>query len=1007
VMRGVIVGTIAAALLLTVPDVASAAALRAGVAAVDASWHVGASAGQYASDGSFVSPEDGTYDPSALSYRRRSSYGVQSRLEARALVVEGPGGNRIALVKNDFYIPQDLIWRRMAQILETKPELRIGRRNLTMAVTHDHSSPFYSSTSWGVWTFQDVFDVRFYNYYAERMARAVELAASRLVPVRVGAAVTQFSKTVRHSFGPAVADDGTPAGYPVSDVDGSLTVVRFDDVSDPSSPRPLANLVNFGLHPESLDGNDLITGDYIAPLQRMTDRATGAMTIWTQGAVGTGEPERSTYHPPRERLEFSHREYAQAEFAARLMSNAITRTSSNIALGTPENVQKYAPMRSDFAGGDVAMEDRWFPGPISHPYPGVSSCRTDPALAGDPRIPVVGLPDCVPLSQSLSELSDFAGLPDPPQVPAPPIDPGLTTDDFQRLGIPVPENYSAPSYSGLEEDVDVHLQAFRIGDILFTICSCEQWADQSRNIRTRTDTVAGNEYLGYDWMKRCTKNGDGTYGNGIAGYGTGTWTCPDPRDTAQNLPSLPDKNVQRMHRQVVNPANGWNDPGYAAQAESEPTNLRQIKGNYTHDDRCGPSSAVPGNEPCSDGQTAPSAAMGYLLTVPISMANDYNGYIATYREYQRGDHYRKALTGWGPHSSDYMATRLVNMGRAMNGGERDTLLPPEYGDGKVAADLALNDARAQALGEVGAGAITAYELRLPDDGGRAAAVTQPADVERFGGTFFTWVGGSNYSDDPQVTVQQLVNGAWKDYAGQSGELPVTLAFPQGMDVPSFETGSFKWRWTAHFEAFLARFATVEGNYQTPLGTYRFVVDGQRRQDGQLVPYRVMSRPFEVLPWSGITVEDLRVDPGGTVSFKVGPRAQRTLSDGLGTLTAEIGPIDYPDTYTYGLGGPLPRFIEENWRGKRDPDATTDPTKVTWLCDECSFRPWIDAGNARSAVFTFVRADGSRVRGGAVEQGGRWVSNRLLASGERAFVAAGDVRDGFGDVNGSNSPTVSR
>ena len=46
------------------------------------------------------------------------------------------------------------------------------------------------------------------------------------------------------------------------------------------------------------------------------------------------------------------------------------------------------------------------------------------------------------------------------------------------------------------------------------------------------------------------------------------------------------------------------------------------------------------------------------------MANDYNGYIATYREYQRGDHYRKALTGWGPHSCDYMATRLVEMGGA-------------------------------------------------------------------------------------------------------------------------------------------------------------------------------------------------------------------------------------------------------------------------------------------------------------------------------------------------------
>jgi hypothetical protein len=389
------------------------------------------------------------------------------------------------------------------------------------------------------------------------------------------------------------------------------------------------------------------------------------------------------------------------------------------------------------------------------------------------------------------------------------------------------------------------------------------------------------------------------------------------------------------------------------------------------------------------------------------MANDYNGYIATYREYQRGDHYRKALTGWGSHSSDYMATRLVSMGRVMNGGDRDTLLPPEYGDGKVIADLALNDARAQALGVVGSSATTAYEQRLPDDGGPAAAVTQPRDVQRFGGTFFTWVGGSNYSDDPQVTVQRLVNGAWNDYAGQSGELPVTLAFPQGTEAPSFETGSFKWRWTAHFEAFAARFTTIEANRQTPLGTYRFAVDGQRRHGRRLVPYRVVSQPFQVLPWSGIAVEDLRVDPGGTVSFQVGPRAQRTLVDGLGTLTAEIGPIDYPDTYSYGSGGPLPRFIEQNWSGKRDPDAPADPTKVTWLCDECSFRPWLDAGDASSAVFTFVRTDGSSRRVGAVEQDGRWVSKSVLASGERAFVAAGDVRDGFGDVNGTASPTVGR
>ena len=118
--------------------------------------------------------------------------------------------------------------------------------------------------SWGVWAFQDVFDVRFYDYYAERMAAAVEQARRR-PRARCGSApsVSQFDKTHRHSFGPAIADDGTPAGYPHDDTDHDLTVVRFDDVSDPANPKPLANLVNFALHPEFLEGNDLISADYL------------------------------------------------------------------------------------------------------------------------------------------------------------------------------------------------------------------------------------------------------------------------------------------------------------------------------------------------------------------------------------------------------------------------------------------------------------------------------------------------------------------------------------------------------------------------------------------------------------------------------------------------------------------------------------------------------------------------------------------------------------------------
>jgi hypothetical protein len=1001
--------TLAGVLALTAfvaPATATTGQVRAGVASIDASWHVGASAGQYASDGTFVSPEDGTYDPSAHSYRRKPSYGVQSRLSVRALVVEGPDGSRLALVKNDFYIPQDLVYRRAAQLLE-QGDCGITPETLTMAVSHNHSSPFYSSTSWGVWTFQDVFDIRFYNYMAERMATAVERACDDLVPVRVGAAVSYFDKTHRHSFGPATADDGTPAGYPNDDTDHDMTVIRFDDVSDPRHPKPLANLVNFSLHPEFLEGNDLISADYLGPLQRMVDRATGATTIWTQGAVGTSEPERSVWHSVRERLQFSHRDYAQAEYGARLMANAIIDTWRDIARGTPEGPKRYVPFRSSFP---VAMLDRWYPGPFSHPYPGVSSCRTDPALVGDPRLPVVGLPNCVPLSDSLNELSDFAGLPEPPAIPEPPIDPGLTTDDFEALGIPVPENYSAPSYTGLEEDIDIHLQAFRLGRILFTVCSCEQWYDQSANIESRTDTVIGNEYLGYDWGAQCTRNGDGTYEPD--GSGTGTWSCPDPGSPNQSLPPVSDLHYERMRAQVNNPANGWNNAGNAAQAESEPVDPRQIKGNYTQDDLCGPDAETPGDSPCAPGEISSSASLGYRLTVPISMANDYNGYIATYREYQRGDHYRKALTGWGAHSSDYMATRLVTMGRRLR--DPDLNLPKDQVQeqalaGKVAADLEVNEARARALGQVGEAATQEYEANLPDDGGKAEVTSQPGDTERFGAAFFSWNGGSNYTDNPRVIVQHRLDGRWRPFADQSSEVPVTLEFPQGTDVASYLSGDQEWRWTAHFEAFVSPFDTGERPRATPAGAYRFVVDGRRRESGGVVPYHVTSDPFQVRPWSGITVADLYLESDRTVSFLLGPRNTYTVGGpnsqvqvfGSGPqLRAEIGPVDYPDSYA----SPAP-FVRDQRTAERDLQAPGDPAKLEWYCFTCTFRPWLDAGDATKAQVTIVGPGGSREKVRATEEDGRWVTTRSLGPDESAIVARGDVKDAYGDFNGASAGPI--
>src|SRR5689334_10826099 len=131
-MRGGLWGVAAVVAVALLAPASAHATVRAGAAAVDASWHVGASAGQYASAGTFgVDPDAGTYHPTGESTRRAPSYGIQSRLQVRAIVVEGADGNRFAIAKTDQYIPQDLLWRRAAQLLETEGDCGINEQTLT------------------------------------------------------------------------------------------------------------------------------------------------------------------------------------------------------------------------------------------------------------------------------------------------------------------------------------------------------------------------------------------------------------------------------------------------------------------------------------------------------------------------------------------------------------------------------------------------------------------------------------------------------------------------------------------------------------------------------------------------------------------------------------------------------------------------------------------------------------------------------------------------------------
>ena len=384
------------------PTAASAAErTRAGVASLDATWHVGASAGQF-TDETGPTGADGI-DPYGHTTKKRISDGVALRTSTRALVVADTEGDRVAIVAHDLYLAQDLLTRRVASLLAAHDrDVRLGLKqgpitgitgdNLAITASHNHNTPYYSTPGWGTAIFQDVMDLRFYDYIAGRMAKAVIEASDGLVPVRMGGATRTFDEIQAHTYGPKVGDDGTPAGQPFDHTTKQLSVVRLDDVSDPANPEPMANWVVFGVHPEWTWGYDLINGDITQAAARMVDRELGTVSVFSQRETGASGPHKDTRaHAPEERREFQDMGFAQLDRGARLLADGIKATLRDIETGTPQRASAYQPFVEDF---DVAAVSQRFSPPATRPYPGVSNCNTASLFHGDPRVPVLGLPDC-------------------------------------------------------------------------------------------------------------------------------------------------------------------------------------------------------------------------------------------------------------------------------------------------------------------------------------------------------------------------------------------------------------------------------------------------------------------------------------------------------------------------------------------------------------------------------------------------------------------------------------
>ncbi|HVU71758.1 MAG TPA: hypothetical protein VHE83_02245 [Mycobacteriales bacterium] len=930
---------------------------------VDATWHVGAGAGQYASTQDFSNPVQSEWDPDLQHLKQASSYGIASRLSIRAIVLQSPGGQPVALVKIDNYLAQDTLVRRIGQLLAADHSA-VTYDHVLLSATHDHSSPYYASAAAGVWLFQDVTDLRMFEYQARQAAKAIETAERGLRPARMGATTVPFPDLQGNIAGSGVNEDGSPVGYPLQDNDHGLVVLRFDDMSDPTHPQPLATWVNYAEHGESLDGYDLVSGDWIAPFERYVDRGTGVPVVFSQGGVGSAEgPYEHAYATGKAPVDhdrgdpfleiYGHMGYAQAERGAHLMAERVIDAWKAID-GAHDGVAVAVPLSSN---PPVAMLTHWIAGPLSHPYPSVGNCRSGPTISGDPGVPGAGLPDC-------DRFSDQAGV-------------TLPTSALYRsmlaTGLPIPSTTDLPSFAAVEENLRIKLQAVRIGGVLLASCACEPQGDLIRALETRTDTIAGNRWNGFDYANADdVREGWPTVTPAVQPChldGT-SYSCPDPRDVtgAKRLKVSPGA-FAHMEAEINNPSDGWDAPGYVAEAGSEPTDPTQIKGNFTA------------------RELSPSC--GFALPVGLGHTGDYNGYTVSYREYMSRDAYRKALTSYGPHTADYMVSRLIAMASNLSCG---TPVPSEPTDALATADEQREQAEATAIGKLSSYYYDGWTALVPDNAGPAAPLRQPKDITRFDAATFRWVGGDNWSDDPTVTVQRQVKGRWQAYADQSGEVQVVLDQPPGV-IPSavdYHTGQQRWTWQASFEAYDASpRADVTGG-RVPNGSYRFVVDGHIHQGGAVVPYHLTSNAFTVSTWLGLSGRDMRLLPGGAVSFATAP-------------------VVYPRTYTSPI-----RFVKDDLGGE---DAGKGDTNTSVICKTCTFLPWATTGTVVSAVVSVRNPSGHVVRTvHATRKGTRWVAATALRSGETAVVLPGGLRDHYRETNarpvgpvgpnGSGPPVIS-
>jgi hypothetical protein len=196
----------------------------------------------------------------------RDATGVHDDLEARALVLEA-GNVSVALVTLDLIgLFHDDVVRIREEVRARHPE--VGTRSILVASTHTHAGPDVI----GLWSPADRrVDPAFVARIRTAAADAVADAWGRRRPARLSFASADLPGLIHDSRLPEV-------------IDATALLMRVDAAD---GGEPIATLLNFPSHPESLGRtNMLISADYPWAARRLLEEELGGVALFFSGAIG-------------------------------------------------------------------------------------------------------------------------------------------------------------------------------------------------------------------------------------------------------------------------------------------------------------------------------------------------------------------------------------------------------------------------------------------------------------------------------------------------------------------------------------------------------------------------------------------------------------------------------------------------------------------------------------------------------------------------------------------------